>query len=422
MTGRATDGTSAALGPGPGWESRLTGRTWTRGHGAVLADDTGREHIDLGSGMLTQLLGHAHPKVVAAVRQQALELENVHDMPTPVRARAGAALRRSLPASMPSIAFFNTGSEAIEAAVRLVAAQAPAGRRRIAALRGGFHGKTRGSRALVQWDIGTEPASAATLGYPAYCYRCPFKVEYPHCDLLCARLTVTQVVARPDVAALVAEPVPGSAGVLVPPPEYWPIVAEGCRRNDVVLVADEVLTGCGRAGGFLASTVLGFEPDVVTLAKGLASGYPVSAVATTTAIGSVDGWESAAGVSTTFAGSCVPLAAAAATLTELAHLATRIGPLIDTFADGLDWIARADCVGQVRQLGLLGAIEVVVDHTSRRPAPETADEIVRRAAEHGVRILPGGHLLRLAPPLVIEPAQLAQALKVVAGAANEVSA
>ncbi|HEX4727172.1 MAG TPA: aminotransferase class III-fold pyridoxal phosphate-dependent enzyme, partial [Jatrophihabitans sp.] len=275
----------AAPGPGAGQETLLTGRTWVSGRGAVLVDDRGRQHLDLGAGTLTQLLGHTHPSVVAAVQRQAGQLENVHDCPTPVRGRAEAALRRLLPDRLPSIAFFNTGSEAVEAALRLVIAQAGAGRRRVAALRRGFHGKTRGSRALVQWDIGTEPASAATLGYPAYCYRCPFGLSYPSCDLLCARLTVAEVVSRPDVAALVAEPVPGSAGVLVPPPEYWPIVADGCHRNDVVLIADEVLTGGGRTGAFLAATVLGFEPDVVALAKGLASGYPVSAVAATAELG-----------------------------------------------------------------------------------------------------------------------------------------
>ena len=413
--------TRAVPGPGPGREEILTGRTWVSGRGALLVDDCGREHVDLGSGIMTQLLGHTHPGVVAAVQQQARELENVHDAPTPVRDRAEAALRRLLPGWLTSIALFNTGSEAVEAAVRLVAAQAPAGRRRIAALRGGFHGKTRASRSLVQWDVGTESASAATLGYPAYCYRCPFGLSYPRCDVLCARLTVAQVVSRPDVAALVAEPVPASAGVLVPPPEYWQIVAAGCQQNDVVLVADEVLTGGGRVGAFLAASVLGFEPDVVTLAKGLASGYPVSAVAATAAIGTVEGWAAAGGTSTTYGGSGVPLAAAAATLTELANLIDGPGVLFDIFAHGLDRISQAACVGEVRHLGLLGAIEVVQDKASRRPSPELADRIVTAAAERGVRVLPGGHVLRLAPPLVIEPDQLLHALGVLTDVVTEVS-
>ena len=409
------------VGPGPGREAVLAGRTWVSGRGAVLVDDRGRTHVDLGAGTLTQPLGHTHPRVVAAVTRQAHELENVHDCPTPVRARAEAALRRLLPDRLASIAFFSTGSEAVEAAVRLVAAQATVGRRRIAALRKGFHGKTRGSRALVQWDVGTEPASAATLGYPAYCYRCPFGLRYPRCDVLCARLTVDQVVSRADVAALVAEPVPGSAGVLVPPPEYWPIIADGCRRNDVVLVADEVLTGGGRTGAFLAASVLGFAPDVVVLAKGLASGYPVSAVAATAAVGGAAHWAAAGGVGTTYGGSAVPLAAAAATLTELATLGD-LAELAGVFAEGLARIARVPCVGEVRHLGLLGAIEVVRDRASQQPAPELADRIVAGAADRGVRVLPGGHVLRLAPPLIIAPDQLRHALGVLAAVASELSA
>jgi 4-aminobutyrate aminotransferase-like enzyme len=412
----------STVGPGPGQETRLTGRNWVSGRGAVLIDDRGREQLDLGAGTLTQLLGHTHPSVVAAVQRQAEQLENVHDCPTPVRGRAEVALRRLLPERLASIAFFNTGSEAVEAALRLVLAQAATGRRRVAALRRGFHGKTRGSRALVQWDIGTEPASAATLGYPAYCYRCPFGLSYPSCDLLCARLTVAEVVSRPDVAALVAEPIPGSAGVLVPPPEYWPIVADGCRRNEVVLIADEVLTGGGRVGAFLAASALGFEPDVVALAKGLASGYPVSAVAATAELGSAAAWAAAGGVSSSYGGSAVGLAAAEATLTELAALTVDLSEIFGVFAEGLDRIAEARCVGQVRHLGLLGGIEVVWDRASRRPAPELADRIVTGAAERGVRVLPGAHILRLAPPLIIEPDQLRHALGVLAEVAAEVAA
>ena len=172
----------------PGAETRLTGRVWRSGHGVVLTDLNGREVVDLGSGMLTQALGHCHPDVVAAVRTQAGDLENVHDCSTPACLRAARSLQRLLPAHLDRIAFFNTGAEVVEAALRVVHAVAPPARRRVAALRHGFHGKTRGSRALVQWEVGTEPPSATVLGYPAYCYRCPFGLRYPDCDLLCAGL------------------------------------------------------------------------------------------------------------------------------------------------------------------------------------------------------------------------------------------
>jgi 4-aminobutyrate aminotransferase-like enzyme len=414
-------------GAGPvgavGEETLLTRRTWVRGSGAVLTDDTGRDHVDLGAGTHTQPLGHCHPAVVAAVRDQAGGLENVHDSPTPVRARAATALRRLLPARLDQVAFFNTGSEAVEGALRLVATAAAPTRRRIAALRQGFHGKTRGSRSLVQWDVGTESPAASLLGYPPYCYRCPFGLTRPSCDLLCARLTVRQVVAKPDVAALVAEPVQGSAGVIVPPAGYWEIVGDACARAGVLLVADEVLTGGGRTGPFLASDLYGLRPDVVTLAKGIGSGYPVSAVVATRAVGDPGRWAGSGGSSSTYAGSAVPLAAAAATLETLAAgAADRVPALAGVLADGLAPLAGSGVVGDVRQVGLLAAVELVTDRDSRAPAPELAGRIVARAADLGVRLLPAGHLLRLAPPLVIEAAVLADALGRLRRAVQEVSA
>ncbi|HEX4727687.1 MAG TPA: aminotransferase class III-fold pyridoxal phosphate-dependent enzyme, partial [Jatrophihabitans sp.] len=183
-----------------------------------------------------------------------------------------------------------------------------------------------------------------------------------------------------------------------------------------------VLTGGGRTGAFLAATVLGFEPDVVALAKGLASGYPVSAVAATAELGSAAAWAAAGGISSTYGGSAVPLAAAEATLTELAALTIDLTALSAVFAEGLDKIARARCVGEVRQLGLLGAIELVSDPDSRRPAPELADRVVTAAADRGVRVLPGSHVLRLAPPLVIEPDQLRDGLAVLAEVLAELDA
>lgn len=419
MTGGGPVGAVGEVGE----ETLLTGRTWVRGAGAVLTDDTGRDHVDLGAGTHTQPLGHCHPAVVAAVRDQAGALENVHDSPTPVRDRAATALHRLLPPRLDQVAFFNTGSEAVEGALRLVATAAAPTRRRIAALRQGFHGKTRGSRSLVQWDVGTESPAASLLGYPPYCYRCPFGLTRPSCDLLCARLTVRQVVDKPDVAALVAEPVQGAAGVIVPPAGYWEIVGDACARAGVLLVADEVLTGGGRTGPFLASDLYGLRPDVVTLSKGIGSGYPVSAVVATRTVGDPGRWAGSGGSSSTYAGSAVPLAAAAATLETLAAgAADQVPTLAGVLADGLAPLVGSPVVGEVRQVGLLAAVELVADRDNRAPAPELAGRVVARAADLGVRLLPAGHLLRLAPPLVIEAPLLADALSRLRRAVREVSA
>ncbi len=410
------------LAGGPGEETRLTDRVWRAGRGALLTDIDGREYVDLGSGTMTQTLGHCHPEVVAAVRAQAGELENVHDCPTPGRLRTAQALRRLLPRHLDRTAFFSTGSEAVEAALRVIHATADPARRRIAALRRGFHGKTRGARSIVQWDVAGESPASAALGYSAYCYRCPFGLSYPSCDLLCARVTVREVLARADVAALVAEPVQGAAGVIVPPPGYWEILSEACRREGLLMVSDEVITGGGRAGTFLASEFFGIEPDLVTLAKGIGSGYPVAVLAGRAALLTGAAHVAVGGFASTFGGSPVALAAATATLEVIArdNLLTRVRDLARVMADALGPLAAIPVVGDIRQVGLLCGIEFVIDRETRQPAPELAGQVVRRAAALGVRIIPSGHVIRLAPPFVIDEATLRDAIGRLFQAINEV--
>jgi 4-aminobutyrate aminotransferase-like enzyme len=400
-----------------------TERVWQTGRGAVLVDADGNECLDLAAGTMTQTLGHCHPHVVAAVQAQAAELENVHDGATPARARAESLLRRLLPAHLDRLAFLSTGSEVVEAALRVVHAVADPARRRVAALRHGFHGKTRGARSIVQWDVGTESPAASTFGYPAYCYRCPFGLSYPSCDLLCARLTVRQVLERSDVAALVAEPVQGAAGVIVPPTGYWDIVSEGCARGGVLLVADEVLTGGGRTGAFLASETFGIEPDLVTLAKGIGSGYPVAALAARSSL-LTDAVEArAGGFSATFAGSPVGLAAAAATLEVLARddVIASVPDLAAVMADELRPLLGNPIVGEIRQVGLLCGIELVADRRTREPAPAAAAWVADRAARLGTRVAATDHVIRLAPPLVIDPDTLKEALARLRRAISEAS-
>jgi 4-aminobutyrate aminotransferase-like enzyme len=415
---------ASVLAEPAGHRSAPAGPVWKSGRGAVLTDLDGREHIDLGSGTLTQSVGHCHPRVVSAVRQQAGELENVHDEPTPARLRAAKALLRMVPSYLKRVAFFSTGAEVVEAALRIVHASVDPRRKRVIALRRGFHGKTRGSRSLVAWDVGGEPASAASLGYAAYCYRCPFGLRYPSCDLLCARLTVSQSLARPDVAALVAEPIQGAAGVIVPPPGYWEILAEACARHGVLLVADEVLTGGGRTGTFLAAERFGIEPDLVTVAKGIGSGYPVAAVLGRAGILTPAAVAAAGGSSTSFGGNAVGLSAASATLDVLRQdgLLHRVRSLAEILAEQLAPIAGRPGVGEIRQAGLLAGIEFVADRDSRNPAPALAAAVARRAAQLGVRTLPGSHVMRIAPPFVIAPDTLREGVSRLARAVAEMTA
>ncbi|MFB9903385.1 aspartate aminotransferase family protein [Allokutzneria oryzae] len=405
---------------GASQEAGLGRRVFAYGRGCTLVDVDGREYVDLAAGTMTQSLGHSHPEVGQAVTEQVGRLVNVHDNPTPARLEAATALARLMPEHLGAMGFFTTGTEVVEAALRIAHATAEPGRTRIAALRRGFHGKTRGARSAVQWDIGTEPPGPTLLGYPAYCYRCPFELTYPSCDMLCARLTVKQAIARSDVAALLAEPIQGAAGVIVPPREYWDVVGEACAEHGVLLIADEVLTGGGRTGEFLASQHYGLAPDLVTLAKGLGSGHPVAVLAGRPDLLTDETWGSVGGYSSTFGGGPVGLAAAAATLTvlhrdDLVAKVRELGPLL---ADELSTVAEHPLVGEVRGLGLLHAVELV--GPGRAPNPGAVDRVFQRALDLGVRVMPGGSVLRIAPPFLIEPDELVDAVRRLGRAIDQV--
>jgi 4-aminobutyrate aminotransferase-like enzyme len=395
-------------------EARVGRRVFVEGRNAVLTDLDGNQYIDLAGGTLTQSVGHCHPHVVERLREQAGRLWNVHDAPTPNRAELCELLAALLPEHLTTFAFFSTGAEVVEAAVRIVQAMAPPGRNRLGALRHGFHGKTQGARMLVHADVGYQSfAGNSILGYSPYCYRCPFGLTYPSCNLLCAELVCRQVATKDTVSALVFEPVLGAAGIIVPPPGYWEMITEACKASGVLLVADEVLTGGGRTGSFLASTLVGADPDLVALSKGLASGFPIGVLAGRADLLGADSWQLAGSYSSTYGGNPLGLTAARATIEIIARedllaRVRRLGALVDTCLAAM--LERYQVIGDVRGVGLLHGLEFVTDRESRRPAPAIAEAVHRRALDLGVRTALGGSVLRLAPPFTIEEPLLQAAL------------
>jgi 4-aminobutyrate aminotransferase/(S)-3-amino-2-methylpropionate transaminase len=415
---------SAHLAPGASEESAFGQRVFVEGHGTTLVDADGGEYLDLCAGTLTQSLGHAHPEVVQALTEQAARLWNVHDFATADRAEVCELLAALLPEELNTFAFFTTGAEVVEAALRVVAAIAPPGRNRIGALRYGFHGKTQGARMLVHWDIGNQSlAGNSILGYSAYCYRCPLELTYPSCNVKCADLVVRHIASKPNVAAMVFEPVLGAAGVIVPPPGYWERIGEAARDAGVLMVADEVLTGGGRTGTFLASERLGIEPDLVTLAKGLASGFPFAVLAGKSEVLRHPAIEAAGSTASTFGSNPLGLAASRATLSVLRRddLIADVDRLGAVLADGLAPLhERHQMLGDVRGIGLLYGLEFVRDRRERTPAPELAQAVYRRALDLGVRVGLGGHILRLAPPFTVTETELRRGIDVLDQAMTEV--
>ncbi|MFH8613018.1 aspartate aminotransferase family protein [Streptomyces sp. NPDC018029] len=398
------------LAPGASEETAAGQRVFAEGAGALLTDLDGNQYLDFAAGTLTQSLGHCHPEVVEALTAQAGRLWNVHDAATPERADLLDLLARLLPDHLSTFAFFSTGAEAVEAALRVVQATAPAGRNRIGALRHGFHGKTMGARMLVHWDIGHQAfAGNSVLGYAPDCYRCPLELTYPSCELRCASLVRKHIAEKPNVAALVFEPVQGAAGVVVPPPGYWERIAEACRANGVLLVADEVLTGGGRTGAFLACELLGVEPDLVVLSKGMANGFPFAVLAGRPELLRSPEAATAGSYASTYASNPLGIAAAHATLRviEREGLAERAAALGELLGDRLAALrARFDQLGDVRGVGLLYGLEFVTDRESRTPAPDLARAVHNAALDLGLRTALGGHIIRLAPPFTLDEAQL----------------
>ncbi|MGW4050167.1 aspartate aminotransferase family protein [Streptomyces sp. NPDC004779] len=419
------DRESAHLAPGASEESALGRRVFVEGRGAVLTDLDGNQYIDFAAGTLTQSLGHCHPEVVAALTEQASKLWNVHDFATEGRAELCELLSRLLPEELDTYAFFSTGAEVVEAALRAVQAVAEPGRNRVGALRHGFHGKTQGARMLVHWDIGNQAfAGNSVLGYSPYCYRCPLDLEYPSCGVRCATLVRRHIAEKPNVSALVFEPVLGAAGVIVPPPGYWEQISDACRENGVLLVADEVLTGGGRTGSFLASERLGIEPDLVTLAKGTASGFPFAALAGRSSVLRHPAAGKAGSTASTFANNPLGIAAARATLEvvardKLVDQVRELGGLMDERLAELK--GRFDVLGDVRGLGLLHGLEFVRDRESREPAPDIAREVYLTALDLGLRTAIGGHVIRLAPPFTIDRALLDEGVGLLAEALERVT-
>ncbi|WP_343242431.1 MULTISPECIES: aspartate aminotransferase family protein [unclassified Streptomyces] len=398
------------LAPGASEETAAGKRVFTEGSGALLTDLDGNQYLDFAAGTLTQSLGHCHPEVVEALTAQAGRLWNVHDAATPERAALLEQLARLLPAHLDTYALFSTGAEAVEAALRVVQATAPAGRNRIGALRHGFHGKTMGARMLVHWDIGNQAfAGNSVLGYAPNCYRCPLELTHPTCEVRCASLVRKHIAEKPNVAALVFEPVQGAAGVVVPPPGYWERITEACRANGVLLVADEVLTGGGRTGAFLASELVGVEPDLVVLSKGMANGFPFAVLAGRAELLRSPEAATAGSYASTYASNPLGIAAAHATLgvIERDELTERARVLGELLGDRLATLhSRYEQIGDVRGLGLLYGLEFVTDRKSRTPAPELAHAVHSAALDLGLRTAFGGHIIRLAPPFTLDETQL----------------
>jgi 4-aminobutyrate aminotransferase / (S)-3-amino-2-methylpropionate transaminase / 5-aminovalerate transaminase len=388
-----------------------------RGDGATLTDIDGNTFIDFTGGVGCLNVGHANPRVIEAVQEQAAKFFHTDFTIVPYEAYVTLAERliESAPISGPAkAAFFNAGTEAIENAIKF--SRAYAKRPAVIAFEGGFHGRTLLSLSMTSK---THPYKAGLGPFAPEVYRVPFPQEYrgPSAgDALAAleRALVTQVAAE-NVAAIVIEPVQGEGGFVVAPREFMEGVRRICDDNGIVLVVDEVQTGFGRTGKMWGIEHYGVEPDLMTVAKSIAAGLPLSGVIGKAEI--MDAPDDSA-IGGTYVGNPIAQAAALAVLDvfedeALVERAAQIGETIRARMQG--WQQRWDSIGDVRGLGAMLAIELVHDPETKDPAPELASAVIEAAAERGLLLLKSGiysNCIRVLVPLVISEAELDEALGV----------
>jgi 4-aminobutyrate aminotransferase/(S)-3-amino-2-methylpropionate transaminase len=387
------------------------------GRGALLTDVDGNTFIDFTGGVGCLNVGHAHPKVVAAVQQQAERFFHTDYtiVPYEVYIELAERLAALTPISGPvRAAFFNAGTEAVENAVKF--ARSYTKRPAIIGFEGAFHGRTLLSMTLTSK---THPYKAGLGPFAPEVYRVPFPNPYRGIttgDALAAleRAFVTQVAAE-TVAALVVEPVQGEGGFIPAPREFMQGLRRICDEHGIVLVVDEVQTGFGRTGTMFAIEQLGVEPDLMTVAKAIAGGLPLSGVLGRAEIMDAPGDSQVGG---TYVGNPVAQAAALAVLDvfEEEQLVARAVAIGETLrARMLEWKERFPQIGDVRGMGAMLALELVHDPETKEPAADLATAVADEAARNGLLLLKSGiysNCIRVLTPLVITDAELDEALGV----------
>jgi len=389
--------------------------------GPVVVDADGNRYLDFAAGIAVASTGHCHPDVVAAVQRQAERLLHLcaTDFYNEDVVALAEGLARRAPGPGPWRVFFaNSGAEVVEAAIKL--ARLRTGRPKVVAFYGAFHGRTYGALSLTASKPvqrrGYAPLLPEVLHtHYAYCYRCPVNRHPDTCKVECLDLlteTMFSTTTDPgEIAAVIVEPVQGEGGYVVPHAGFLPRLREVTRRHGILLIADEVQCGMGRTGRMFASEHFGLEPDIVTLAKGIASGMPLGALL---ARDDVMKWESG-GHGSTFGGNPVSIAAGLATLRLLEEgliaNAERVGRVLMTALR--DRLGGHAVVGDVRGLGLMVGVEIVRDRFRREPAPDLRERILEEAFKRGLLLLGCGRsTIRLAPPLVVDEEDAATAARI----------
>jgi 4-aminobutyrate aminotransferase/(S)-3-amino-2-methylpropionate transaminase len=400
-------------------------------NGAVMTDVDGRELIDFAGGIGVNNVGHCNPRVVAAIKDQADKYIHTcfHVAMYEPYLQLAAKLNALAPGDFPKMSMFaNSGAEAVENAVKV--ARYATGRPAVICFENAFHGRTLLTMSLTSkvkpYKFGFGPFAPEVYRMPyAYCYRCPFGLSYPSCGTACADYLedfFTSHVAAESTAAVIAEPIQGEGGFVTPPPEYFPKLQSICQKYGIALIIDEVQTGSGRTGKMFAIDHWGIAPDIITLAKSLGGGLPLSAV-----IGRKEMMDKphVGGLGGTYAGNPIACRAALAVLEvlyedKLLQKAETLGEKL--WKRFLAMKEKYEIIGDVRGKGPMIALELVKDRHTKAPATDETKKILASCYEKGLILLSCGHksnVIRTLMPLVITDEQLDKGLSIFEEALSE---
>ena len=401
------------------------------GSGCIVKDIDGNEFIDFNSGLAVMAVGHSHPRVVKAIKEQAEKL--IHYSWTDFYYKPivdlGEQLIKITPGTYPKKVFFsNSGAEAVEAAMK--AARWHTHRPLFLAYTGAFHGRTFGAMSLT----GSKPVQrrhffpmvpeVTHVPYP-YCYRCPFGLNYPDCSMWCVDFIEEEILMKfhppEDTAAMFVEPIQGEGGYIVPPDDYFPRLKKMLDKYNILMVDDEIQSGMGRSGKWFAMEHWNVTPDIITSAKALGSGLPLGA---TISKAEIMDWEGGSHANT-FGGNPVACVAALQVIDiikeeKLLENATRQGAYLMKRLKEMQ--QKYPIIGEVRGKGLMIGVEFVKDKESKEPASDELLEIMNKCFKRGLAIITAGKSsMRFAPPLIINHELIDAGLDVFEGAVKEVA-
>ncbi len=378
-----------------------------RGEGCTLVDEDGNAYIDFIAGIGVGSVGHCHPHYVEALKRQVERL-TFGSFTTEIRARFLELLASLTPAGLTRIQLFSGGAEAVEAAFRL--AKSATKKFEFIGFWGGFHGKTGGVLGLLgdEFKQHLGPFMPGLYSSPyANCYRCPFHLEYPECGIACAEHLrhVIRYQTQGEIAAIIVEPMQGTAGNVIPPEGFLRAVQAIAKEHDALLIVDEMLTGFGRTGKMWGCDHDGVVPDVLTVGKGIGGGFPMSGVISTDELTRAKPFANPSGSSSSYGGNPLAAAASLASLEiilkeDLVTNAERVGAAMLTRLEAFREKYRF--VGDVRGKGLMLGVELVRDRATKEPLPrEVTRALFQECLRRGLVAMCYSHAMRINPPLII---------------------